>query len=955
MSKFILKYLIAFGGFLLLPLNSALPAEPPTVTTLAIMNFTNRSPAGEWQWLSKGLADMLITDLSQAGELQVVERERMQKLFEEMALSTTGLIDEATAAKFGRVAKVDKALFGSFLKEGDNLSIEAHIIDVATGELIRVEWVRGKAEDVFKLEKELAFKIIKNLHVKLTKAERDSIRYIPTDNIDAATHFYAGIDLYDKGKYTEAFVEFRGAIRKDQTYANALFYSGEIYYILGEFQHAVIEYEKLVSLCPENSLKAQTQAKLGTIYTKEIGNLSKAIQVYRDIANNPKYGEFGGLHPNPREWAFARWAAVLKEQGKFEEAFNVYQQLLEMNPKSGEGWVGVHHISRGFIHFGRPLQGKFARIMILSQNSPSYREDYITKKYLQDAWASDRHDFVGYTSDGTSSGSYIFKKPDCWGSMTYLFAAEEGFAIKKIIAEVTALGNFQFECAPFGNLSGYISFSEKTTSKKTLRKEWEGDSPIRFFLLRVGGGGSKPPVHVYDWQVTAELVPAPPDGTIKITCEPEDAKILINGVKVITTENGITFSLYPGKHWVEAHKSDFVRVSKRVVVKSHETTEVNFLLTRQRYDPEKMKAKGWKAAPMVVAGGCYKPIFFQDKASTFWIIFRKYCRDFRDSDIWAIRSFDGYNWLEPYRLPLPINTTEMENPICIAQSEKGEHILIFYRHSAPGGEQILLSTSPDMMKWSPPIKLDKKVYSGIDTCKTFNGNPLPVFIVDNNSIHTFDGTRTPPLREILPPCKAPRGFRRYVVRGVEGTFWMLISPGNAQTNRMTKIYYRKGGTEWSEVIDVGNGIYHAILLKDERGHFIVMGQRNADEGICGFVSEDEKHWSSAQVLIPRSIPYSIQDYRIIKGADDRYWVLLSTGAYYISSSPQLYPQEDKNQIENSSGLEKLEPLEEGLRDLIMDDLAKVKGVTVVERESLEKIVKVFPASHQIPQVGARSS
>ncbi len=102
-------------------IGSARPADSPSITTLTIMNFTNRSPTGEWQWLSKGLADMLITDLSQAGELQVVERERMQKLFEEMALSTTGLIDEATATSFGKVAKVDKALFGSFCPYGTAL------------------------------------------------------------------------------------------------------------------------------------------------------------------------------------------------------------------------------------------------------------------------------------------------------------------------------------------------------------------------------------------------------------------------------------------------------------------------------------------------------------------------------------------------------------------------------------------------------------------------------------------------------------------------------------------------------------------------------------------------------------------------------------------------------------------------------------------------------------------
>lgn len=44
-------------------------------------------------------------------------------------------------------------------------------------------------------------------------------------------------------------------------------------------------------------------------------------------------------------------------------------------------------------------------------------------------------------------------------------------------------------------------------------------------------------------------------------------------------------------------------------------------------------------------------------------------------------------------------------------------------------------------------------------------------------------------------------------------------------------------------------------------------------------------------------------------------------------------------FENSSGLEKLEPLEKGLADLLIADLAKAEGVTMVDRESLKRIAR----------------
>jgi len=164
------------------------PAESPP--TLAIMNFTNRSQNPQWQWLFKGLADMLITDLSRIERFNILEREKMQKFLDEMNLSSTGLIDKNTAARFGKMAKVEKALFGSYLVEENSIKIEAHIIDIETQKVERVEWVKGKTNEFLDLEKKLAMNIIKNLHIKLTEAELASLKYKPTDSIDAATHFY---------------------------------------------------------------------------------------------------------------------------------------------------------------------------------------------------------------------------------------------------------------------------------------------------------------------------------------------------------------------------------------------------------------------------------------------------------------------------------------------------------------------------------------------------------------------------------------------------------------------------------------------------------------------------------------------------------------------------------------------------------------------------------------------
>ncbi len=61
--------------------------------TVAISYFDNTSNLKEYDAFSKGLADMLITDLSKVKSLQIVEREKLESLLKEINLGDGGFID----------------------------------------------------------------------------------------------------------------------------------------------------------------------------------------------------------------------------------------------------------------------------------------------------------------------------------------------------------------------------------------------------------------------------------------------------------------------------------------------------------------------------------------------------------------------------------------------------------------------------------------------------------------------------------------------------------------------------------------------------------------------------------------------------------------------------------------------------------------------------------------------
>ena len=216
--------------------------------TVAVVNFINRNAPDEWDWLEKGLADLLITDLARSDKLLVVERERMQSMLQEMKLSRTGLVDEAAAQHVGKALAVDKVLTGSFRVTGGRIEIEAHVVDVATAKLVRVKVVNGKAADVLRLEKKIALSLLDKLEVPPGRKELQAIERLATDDLDAARHHYRALDLLDRGMPAGAFAEALTARQRDPKFLKSRYLAGKLYMALGSFPHALHELEGLIGL-----------------------------------------------------------------------------------------------------------------------------------------------------------------------------------------------------------------------------------------------------------------------------------------------------------------------------------------------------------------------------------------------------------------------------------------------------------------------------------------------------------------------------------------------------------------------------------------------------------------------------------------------------------------------------------------------------------------------------------
>lgn len=63
--------------------------------------------------VGKGIADLLVTKLVQGGQYSVIERKQLDKILAEQNLGASGRVDEATAARIGKILGVDALIMGS--------------------------------------------------------------------------------------------------------------------------------------------------------------------------------------------------------------------------------------------------------------------------------------------------------------------------------------------------------------------------------------------------------------------------------------------------------------------------------------------------------------------------------------------------------------------------------------------------------------------------------------------------------------------------------------------------------------------------------------------------------------------------------------------------------------------------------------------------------------------------
>jgi TolB-like protein len=187
------------------------------IDSIAVLPFTNGGGDANTDYLSDGITESLIDNLTHVPDLKVKSRNTV--------FHYKG--KDVDAQKAGNELGVSALVSGRVVPRGDSIEVSAELTAVRDNTEIWGQHYSGKSADIISLQQQIASDLAEKLRSKLSTSEKQQVTKQGTQNPEA-------YELYLKGRYywnkqtlpdiTTAISYFNQAISKDSGYALA--YSG---------------------------------------------------------------------------------------------------------------------------------------------------------------------------------------------------------------------------------------------------------------------------------------------------------------------------------------------------------------------------------------------------------------------------------------------------------------------------------------------------------------------------------------------------------------------------------------------------------------------------------------------------------------------------------------------------------------------------------------------------------
>ena len=198
------------------------------IDSLAILPLTNETQDPETDYLSDGITETLINNLSQIPKLRVLPRSTVFR-YKGREMDPTAL---------SRELGVRAVLTGRMVQRGDTLTIKVELVDVARQAHLWGGNFSRKLDDIFAVQEEIARQISEHMRLHLSPHEKKKLAARHTGSREAYQAFLRALYFWNKWTPASSWraLEYcRLAIEKDPDYAPAHAVTADCYTSLAVF------------------------------------------------------------------------------------------------------------------------------------------------------------------------------------------------------------------------------------------------------------------------------------------------------------------------------------------------------------------------------------------------------------------------------------------------------------------------------------------------------------------------------------------------------------------------------------------------------------------------------------------------------------------------------------------------------------------------------------------------
>ena len=305
-----------------------------TVRSLAVLPFKPIGAGEEDEYLGLGMADALITKLSNVRKINIRPTSAVRKY---------DAPDQDPVAA-GRELRVEAVIEGSVQLVGDRIRVTVQLVSVRDGAPLWAEKFDEQFTNIFAVQDRISEQAVRAL--TLGSAEKELLTKRHTENSEAHQLYLKGRYFWNK-RTVEALNKgigyFNEAVEKDPSYAMAYVGLADSYSLLSDYnglppKEAYPQARKAVAQALElDERLAEAHAALAFIKASYDWDWPGADREYRrTLELNPNY-----------ETAHQWYAEYLSGMGRHEEAIAEIRRAREINPISliinaVEVWVLYH-------------------------------------------------------------------------------------------------------------------------------------------------------------------------------------------------------------------------------------------------------------------------------------------------------------------------------------------------------------------------------------------------------------------------------------------------------------------------------------------------------------------------------------------------------------------------------------------------------------------------------------